>query len=348
MTLRAFRCPPLVILFAACAFTSSAAAQAPSAPIPIGIVDFFGLDRLSPAQLRTALTFKEGDAVTFSARPPFQDESERRLKAIPGVDQASLNFVCCDEGRFIVYVGVEEAGAPRLSFRAPPTGSVRLAPEISAAGADFVAALTSAVQRGQAQEDGAQGHALAADPAVRAVQERFIVFARTGVPELRQVLRESCDPRHRALAAQVLAYADDKGTIIDDLVHAARDPDAEVRNNATRALWVLAQAPPLPGRAALQVPYEPFVDLLHSPVWSDRNKASLALLALTTGRDPGLLALLRARSRTPLAEMARWKSRGHAEAGFIVLARIAGIADEAARSAFERDDREGIIAAALR
>ena len=40
------------------------------------------------------------------------------------------------------------------------------------------------------------------------------------------------------------------------------------------------------------MPYEPFVDLLNSPVWTDRNKSSIALMDISSTRDPRLLSLL--------------------------------------------------------
>ena len=58
----------------------------------------------------------------------------------------------------------------------------------------------------------------------------------------------------------------------------------------------------------IHVPPEPFVDLLTSFSWTDRNKASMALTELGVRRDPALLASLCARALPSLVEMARWKS----------------------------------------
>ena len=46
----------------------------------------------------------------------------------------------------------------------------------------------------------------------------------------------------RALAAEVLAYAANKQSVVMDLVYAMRDPAGDVRNNATRALALTKQA----------------------------------------------------------------------------------------------------------
>ena len=52
-----------------------------------------------------------------------------------------------------------------------------------------------------------------------------------------------------------------------------------------------------------RIPPEPFIRLLRSGSWLDHNKASLVLVALTTTRDPQLLAQLRAEALDPLLEM---------------------------------------------
>ena len=100
------------------------------------------------------------------------------------------------------------------------------------------------MQRGDAAEDHSQGHAFAHDPATRAIQERFVVYAKRDLPQLRRVLRSSSDASQRALAAQVLGHAADKKAVVEDLVQGMRDPPDEVRNNAMRALMVFADAVP--------------------------------------------------------------------------------------------------------
>lgn len=117
--------------------------------------------------------------------------------------------------------------------------------------------------------------------------------------------------------------------------------------NAMRALAVIAGFAQRNPGLHIQVPAAPFVDLLDSPVWTDRNKAVFALAGLTEGRDPALLAALRKRALPPLAEMARWKSRGHALGPLLVLGRIAGMPDADVTAACDRNDREAVIRAAL-
>ncbi len=340
---------PVLALSITCGVQAQQAPATAAAPaaLTIGSIDFYGLNRLSTDRLRGALTFKEGDTVAFGQPPPFLAESETRLAAIPGVAHARTNIVCCDNGHLIVYVGIEEEGAPVLRFHAAPQGSVRLAADVVQAGDELLQAIMLAVQRGEVDEDRSQGHSLSRAPAVREIQNRFIGYAKRDLPNLRAVLRDSADAKHRAVAAQVLGYVDDKQAVVDDLAYAISDPDEGVRNDAMRTLLVFADAVPTRSRPALRVPYAPFIALLDSPMWTDRNKSSGALAALSKDRDPDLLAALRARALTPLVEIARWKSAGHAWAGFMLLGRAAGFSEQDLSDNWARGEREKIIRLAL-
>ncbi|MGH9255494.1 MAG: HEAT repeat domain-containing protein [Vicinamibacterales bacterium] len=326
------------------------ATQVPGQELQVGIIDFYGLRQVSESEARGALTVMEGDtiAVDVSAPPPFAKESERRLMALTGVVSARVLVNCCDAGRLVVYVGIEEPGRPALRFRAPPRGNIRLPDDVVQAGEDFVHSFLQAILRGDSGEDHSKGHALANDPATRAVQERFISYAARNMKRLRDVLRRSSDAEHRALAAVVLGYAADKRAIIGDLVYGMSDPEEDVRNYAMRALGVIVQFAEQSPALRIRVPSQPFVDLLTSPSFSDRNKALFALLQLSVSRDAPLIASLRARALESLIEMARWKSEGHAFAAFWLLGRLGGLSEEGIQEAWDRRDREAVIDAALK
>ena len=132
-----------------------AGAELSGEELPIGIVDFYGLGRVSESEARRALTVKEGDSVALlgDEPPAFMAESERRLSALPEVGRAHVEFVCCDAGRWIVYVGLEGSGGATSHFRQAPRGSARLAADIVRAGSDFDRVFMEAVQGGDAAED---------------------------------------------------------------------------------------------------------------------------------------------------------------------------------------------------
>ena len=131
--------------------------------LQIGIIDLYGLSRVPARQVRETLTFTEGDLIAFGngAKPAFLTESEERLARSPDIDRARIRPVCCDGGRAIVYVGIEERGAATMRFRAEPEGGVRLAADIVRAGDEGANALRLAVLRGDAGEDLSRGHSLA-------------------------------------------------------------------------------------------------------------------------------------------------------------------------------------------
>jgi len=70
----------------------------------------------------------------------------------------------------------------------------------------------------------------------------------------------------------------------------------------------------------------------------DHNKGVLLLDALTTGRDPQVLAQLRTTALDSLLEMGRWRNKGHAGPALSILGRIAGI-DEARLNSIISDGR---------
>jgi hypothetical protein len=311
---------------------------------PIGIIDFYGLRTLPESTVRGTLGLREGDPAPDSAGP-----ATRRLRALPGVADARLNLVCCSsDGKVILFVGVAEVGAPVNAPYAAPTGSIRLPDDVVQLGRAFDDTLMAAVRQGKAAEHDSAGHAFFDYPSANAIQHHYLAIAAAKLGMLRDVLRHSASAEHRALAAELLGYAPSVADIVPDLETAIHDPDDAVRNNAMRALAVIAlyaqQSPSL----GIRVSPTPFVEMLNSLVWTDRNKASFALLQLTTRRDTALLALLRARALSALADMARWRSAGHAYAGYMILGRVEGMQDDALERAWKRGDRSAVLDSAER
>ncbi|CAA9368382.1 MAG: hypothetical protein AVDCRST_MAG68-5198 [uncultured Gemmatimonadetes bacterium] len=311
-------------------------------PDTLSSVDLYGMRTVPEAAVRAAVGLRAGDPAPDSSGP-----IRARVLAVRGVAEVDVAQVCCSEdGGTMLYVGIREAATPPTVRRPAPTGAARLPAEMVAAGAAFESALMSAVRRDAAGEDASRGYSLAQDSAMRAVQERFIGFAARGLPLLGEVLRTSADAGHRALAAQIVAYGADRKRVAAALLHAVEDPDDGVRNNAVRALALLAGWAREHPEAGVVIPSAPFLRLVDSVSWSDRNKGVFALMALTATRDPALLAELRARSLPSLVEMARWTSPGHAMGPFLVLARVAGMTDAAAFQAWQAGEREAVIARA--
>src|ERR1700731_1360017 len=91
----------------------------------VDVLDFYGLRKVSEFQIRKPLSIREGDRL-----PPSKGDAEAKLDQIPGIVEAHLEAVCCDRGQTILYVGIEEKGAPHFDLREPPEGEVVLPEEI--------------------------------------------------------------------------------------------------------------------------------------------------------------------------------------------------------------------------
>lgn len=307
----------------------------------IGSVDVYGLRQVDETTVRRAVGIAPGDKTPDSAT---NAAIVRRLRTIPGVQDAELSAVCCDStGRTMLYVGLVEPGAPRPSFRPAPTGTIRLPSEIMARDSVFGLRLIEAVRAGRATEADSGGHEFFTDSALNAIQHDYLAYARTRVPLLRRVLASSAQSRDRVLAAELLDYAPDVRNVIPDLVAGIRDPVSGVRNAAMRALWAIAAYGQKEPALGIRVPAAPFIDMLWSLHWTDRNKSSIALWQITVGRDSTLLAELRARALRPLVDIARWSDPGHALPGFMLPGRIEGRSDEDIYRAMQRGDRTVII-----
>jgi hypothetical protein len=314
---------------------------------PLGVIDFYGLRTVPESQIRQALNFHEGDSIDFKQFESERQDSLKRIRLVPGVRGASLSLVCCtSDQKSMIYVGIEEADSPCVSFGPVPDGRVRLTDEVIHADKELQNAWEKAVVKGDASEDDSQGHALSSDPALRALELQLIPLAEAYLANLKEVLRDSSDSDQRAVAAEVLGYVKDKQSVVPNLMSAMRDPSADVRNNAMRTLLVFSRYTPKPPGQKIQISPLPFIALLNSCIWTDRNKSAAAVAELTESRDPALLAKIREEALPSLEEMARWKSIGHAWSSLSILGRVAGLSDEQIEAQIEAGNREMIIAAA--
>ncbi len=295
----------------------------------VGTIDLFGYagwDRDDPntAALRQKLTARIGADVRLAAAASFRRQVQGDVVAVTGKPATDVAVICCnDKGELSIFVGVEGESAIPLEQRSTPTGSDALPVEALGLYVKAEKALQTADARGESAEDDSAGYALAKDPAARAAQEQLRAFAVGHADVIARVLRRSGSVEQRRAAAELLGYVERSTAQVRALEDAMNDDDDAVRDNAVRALAVMAQAGPLPGLNVQQI-----IGLLYSGVWTDRNKASALLLGLTAKRDPKILKALGEEALPPLIEGARWQSKAHAFAFAMVLGRVVGMADE--------------------
>jgi hypothetical protein len=329
----------------------------------VSIIDFYGLQTVTAQQIRPQLGFREGESGPFRLEPDWRHDLlklglvitrsklagleagvvEARLKRIPGVDNARITLVTGSDGT-TAFVGIAERNAPHSDYRPAPSGTLTLPKSMIDADQENIDALMTALTNGKSpDEDDSQGHALSSDPAMRAAEQKATQFAASNLAVVRDVLKNSSDAGQRATAAWVIGYAPDKRLILGDLLDAVRDPDENVRNNSTRALGVIAEFASEKPELGIHIDPTRFVDMLNSLMWVDRNKATMVLNGI--GDSPDAVSQMRQRALPSLVEMARWKD-SHSLDALLLLGRIAGIHDDEVQKAWDKGDRERIIALA--
>ena len=305
----------------------------------IGHIEYYGIHKLSTGRIARALGVKTGDPL-----PPSKGNLEEKLDRVPDVVQARVEAVCCGEdGAAILFVGIEEKGAAHFAFRSPPAGNAVLPDEVSANYQKMVAAVADAARRGSTAEDLTQGHALAADPDARALEEGFADYARDHLELVRDVLRNSAEDEQRAMAASIIGYAPDKNKVVGDLEYAMQDPDESVRANALRSLAAIAVLAVREPQKGILISPTWFVEMLNSVVLGDRMKAATALVNLTEKNGQTTLGQIRARALGSVLEMAQWKSLRYALPSYILLGRMAGVSEKIIQDSWSSGHRDVVV-----
>ncbi len=307
----------------------------------VAAIDTYGLNRVSREAVLAAARIDVGD------RPPTRDEIkciEQKLAAIPGVEQADVSVIHLRGPRGslpqpTVYVGIREAGRPAIAYREAPTANLSLPDELVETYGQLDRAVRESFREGQADD---AGFALSGSEAVREIQTRLIPLANKHFAQLVEVLRTAESVEHRAIAAWVLVYGDDKAKAATELDAAARDGNPRVRNNAMRALGVILEEAKDQPELLAAAPIDTYLELLDSLEWTDRNKAMFVLLGLSDGNPEAILTKLRTRSRT-LTEMARWNTAGHAQMAFVLIGRCSGMSDPEISAAWQEGRREEVL-----
>lgn len=286
----------------------------------IAYIEFFGYEGINVRAVRQALPFREGD--TF--KPQAQEQARSTVRRLIGKDATDVATICCIGRKdWAVFIGLPGASTRPFALDNPPSGVITAPPEFTRLYQAEERAMGHAIETSRTDEQLGTGFRLLKDPAARAATLALRTYALGHEDEILN-LTTSSDARLRANAVDALGFGRRTPRQMAVLARAVRDPDAEVRNNATRALYEIASADPA---AASQIPPDDFIHMLHSGIWTDRNKASMLLMFLTKSRDPRLLARIQSEAGPALAEMANWRASNWAIPARIIQERIAGRSD---------------------
>ena len=306
-------------------------------------VEIYGARKVEQKKILAALAVKPGDAL-----PASRGDVEGRLAEVEGVRRAKLEAFCCLGGQAILYVGVEESGAPAMAVNSEPEQELALPDDVMKAYREFAAALARATAEGDLSEDTSEGFPIMNNLAARMAQRRLPGLAGLNEDTLRDVLKHAREPEQRAAAAYLAGYAPSRRYVVDDLQLALRDPDPAVRANVMRSLRALARAGQAASAANWRVEPAWFLPLLGSIDLSDRLEAVRTLLEMAAQADAELSASQKERALPALVEMARWQYAGHAQPAFLLAGRLAGQSEAELQRAWAAGEREKVLAGLLK
>ncbi len=329
-------------LFAIGSLLAAAANDSPRDITPrVGLVEVYGVRKVSPQKIRSALGAKPGDPL------PSRGDAEERIDKISGVLVSRVEAACCEGNNMVLYVGVEERDTPHVDYHANPTGDVVLPSDLLSSYHAFLDEVAGSIRGRNADQDLTEGYSLMQDPECRRLQQSFLAPVAANLTLVDSVIRRSADPEQRAAAAYLLQYAPrgphESKIMIDSLQYALLDGDDNVRENAMRSLRAVAVGARLHPDQQIRIEPTWFVELMNSVVWSDRRDATEALVNLTENHDPDTLALLRERALPSVVEMARWHDMTYALPAFILAGRLAGLDETGIKSAWVTGDREAVL-----
>ena len=330
-------------MFSLCAATAfSVALHQTPVVYEIGVVDLFGQTGLDEAKIRAAIPLRVGDKFTQAQFSEVVEKVATSVYSVLGKMPTDINIVMFDvHGKSMFFVGIPGPSIKSIKPNAEPRGRQTLPLGGLRLYESFSERLSQVKTVEGQKEDDSKGFALFADPSVRTIQLQMRDYAVDRGEAIQNVLKNAASPDERRAASMLLGYATRSSSQISALTDAILDQDETVRNNAIRAISVIARTDPFAIRA---FPSDKVIALLASGKWTDRNKSVLLLEELTRNRDPKLLKAIDRGARVSLIECANWTNPPHAYAARIILGRIGGIEEPRLQKLVAEGDVASILA----
>lgn len=300
------------------------------APMKISEIYFFGYGDLDLERFRAIITSKSRDEIeqTPHALASFEEQISNAVETQLGKKATDVAPVFY-QNSWILYVGLPGTSSRVVAYNSIPKGNDTLPKRLVENYLATMDANFQAIETGCAEDKNKYNQ----------LKEQSSQQSKNIPDQLMQVLKNSGEPLQRAVAAHCLGLIAHTAPELIALTDASKDADSVVRNNAVRALGVIASEG---GARAKLIPAVQFVQLLSLGIWTDRNKGSFLISELIKIRDAKLIDQLRSESIPALKEMAAW-DRGHATPALRILGVIANIPDARIDELIAADDRKTII-----
>ena len=292
-------------------------------------VYFYGYDGLDLDKIRTAIPLKAGDEIDNRNWFTFRKTIAKSVKNVLGKESSDEALIGTDKTH-IVFIGLPgKSNTPNVSYLALPKKRIAAPASIRKLYEQCMDAVRDKVASGS-QKD----------------QERYLELqskikkeAQKDPDILLRSLENSSDGLDRMAAAHALGLIVSKQEQINALVKASNDSQQVVRNNAIRALGALLDEQ---NEMAKKIPPSFFINMLNSPIWTDRNKGIYVMVGLTEDRDPTTLKELRTLALPSLKEMCDWPP-SYSYSALLLLGRIANIPEPMLESMAEKGQTTEIL-----
>jgi hypothetical protein len=300
---------------------------------------YFGCDGSFVNEIKVALPIHVGDKHVSEDQKSIKSKVGNAVWQTIRCFPTNVAIINCGKDTWNVYIGLPGRSVSTPTYNPPPKEDQELPKEATELYEDMMQTLAEVLStKGGVIEDDSKGYALSADPQLREKELKFRQWSLQHESTVKKILTSSAVSSQRAIAAEALGYLDPSIEQTDILIEACRDEGSGVRNNATRALACIAKSNKT---LAARMPAAPFVQMLNSGIWTDRNKGEFVLMRLCD-QNPALLQTNRNQIFQALAEMSCW-DEPHARGAQSLLKRACGLTDDRLKPLFMAGDVDAIV-----
>ncbi len=278
--------------------------------IIIRAVEFFGIEGGKEKELYNLVGIEEGKKADRKHVNKRLKTAKPEIESLPDVLMVNVDRISfrshigeLKSGMYITFDIVTDINPAYKSLRPAPEGKIRLKKNILDLLNKYNEAAEQAEEKDIYEED-KNGFYYYEDSSVKKIISEMSDMADSEFDHLVNVLFNSSDVSHRMSAATFIGAAKDKNKVTDVLLKAIKDNYSGVRNNAARVMIPITKYGIKSGK--YKVPAEPFIEMLHLPTVTDRNKAA-AVIAHSLKNNKKLGEIVKEKVGPLLVKMAESK-----------------------------------------